>query len=234
MSPKSLKTKFLCSRHFNPRLLEFKRLPSDAVPDGYHEDSEPEESSDKENLKFDRSIVEKIYKAPTKHYSQQDQPSTSKMVYEESTAMSTSGDAKRDKWTQEAVNKASKAITTKIMSDFKAEVEICVRRKTLRRYVKANSIVKAKLGQKYTLSEKQNAELSARIVRLAEVGYPITTKILGLGLTKLIEVIVRGNKFTAFYYTPYGHEKGLGHLRIPKDDKAIVAGELAKGVPVSK
>ncbi|KAG5870011.1 hypothetical protein JTB14_023053 [Gonioctena quinquepunctata] len=86
MSPKSLKANFLCSRHFNPRLLEFKRLP---VPDEYHEDSEPEGSSDKENLKFDRSMVKKIYKAPSKHYSQQDQPATSKMVYEESTSEST-------------------------------------------------------------------------------------------------------------------------------------------------
>ncbi|CAH1364933.1 unnamed protein product [Tenebrio molitor] len=98
--------------------------------------------------------------------------------------MSSEKAKKRGNWTQDNLNKALEAIRKKEISDYKAAKEFGIPRRTLRRYLKSNSNQKAKLGRKFALTEKQNAELCSRIVRLAEVGYPITTKILRLCVYK--------------------------------------------------
>lgn len=101
MSPKSLGKNFLCSRHFAPRFLQSKRLPLDAVPDKYQsQDESEEEDFGKENLIFEQSMVRKTYSAPCRSSNQQqDQPSTSKFVFEEALSSEST-----DEWLTEIQN----------------------------------------------------------------------------------------------------------------------------------
>ena len=91
---------------------------------------------------------------------------------------------RKGQWNQEALEKALKAISNKEMSDYKAEKEFGIPRRTLRRYIKSGNKTKAKQGRKAALNEETSAELCSRITRLAEVGYPITPKILRLCVYK--------------------------------------------------
>lgn len=87
---------------------------------------------------------------------------------------------KRGSWSQEALSNAVDAVSKKKMSDYAAEKQFGVPRRTIRRYVKAGHDVKSKLGRKFTLTSEQEAELCTRIIRLSDIGFPLTTKILRL------------------------------------------------------
>ncbi|KAJ3659728.1 hypothetical protein Zmor_011402 [Zophobas morio] len=91
--------------------------------------------------------------------------------------------AKQGKWTEDALEGAIEAVTKRLL-DYKAAAEYNIPCRTLRKYVNKNITEKAKFGRKFTLSEEQQNELCTRNLKLAEVGYPITQKILRLCVYK--------------------------------------------------
>ena len=67
--------------------------------------------------------------------------------------------------------------TSKLLTSA-AAIHYIVPRRTLRAYLAENKQSKSKLGRKTILSSQQDKEFSKRIMRLAQTGYPITSKIL--------------------------------------------------------
>ena len=61
-----------------------------------------------------------------------------------------------------------------------AAIHYKVPRRILRAHLAENEHSKSKLGRRTILSPEQEQELSTRIIRLAEIGYPITLQILRL------------------------------------------------------
>jgi hypothetical protein len=87
---------------------------------------------------------------------------------------------KRGIWTQEDPQKAVGAISTKKMSDYKAAKAFGIPRRTIRRCVKSGRVVKVKLGRRFALTFEQQEQFCSRIIRLSEIGYPVTFKDLRL------------------------------------------------------
>lgn len=102
----------------------------------------------------------------------------------ETRAGPTSASKKRDKWDEESLQKALKAIREDKISTYRAEAQFRVPRRTLRRYLFDGKTKKSKLGRKHTLDNEEEEELCQRIIRLAQVGYPLTTKCLRLCVYK--------------------------------------------------
>lgn len=51
-------------------------------------------------------------------------------------------------------------------------------RRTLREYLQKGNMAKSPMGRKTIISLEQEEELCKRIIRLSEVGYPLTAKVL--------------------------------------------------------
>lgn len=84
----------------------------------------------------------------------------------------------RSKWSREDLQNAVAAVREGRMSHQGASKTFSIPRRTLSRYVDSNQTRKAAMGRKPVLSADEERELSARIIRLAEVGYPLTSKTL--------------------------------------------------------
>lgn len=83
----------------------------------------------------------------------------------------------RSQWTNTQLELAINAIRNG-MSTNAASNRYNISRRTLKRYFEKNVDQKLKMGRKTVLDNEQEEELSRRIVRLAQVGYPLTNKIL--------------------------------------------------------
>lgn len=83
----------------------------------------------------------------------------------------------RSQWSQENMTKAIAAVKGG-MAIYRASITYHIPRRTLRRYLLENKQSKSSLGRKPVLTAEQETELVQRIIRLSEVGYPITSKIL--------------------------------------------------------
>lgn len=81
----------------------------------------------------------------------------------------------RAKWNDDAIEGALRAVS-RGMSQRKASERFKIPRRTLRNHLKTGSKIR-KLGRGSLLSKQQEKDLVARIMRLADVGYPITAKI---------------------------------------------------------
>ncbi|KAL0868255.1 hypothetical protein ABMA27_007786 [Loxostege sticticalis] len=79
----------------------------------------------------------------------------------------------RGKWTEEDMLKALAAVKRRTMKIYTALKHFNIPRRTLTRKVK-----KSCLGRKPLLSTEQEKELKNRIIRLCNVGYPLTTRVL--------------------------------------------------------
>lgn len=84
----------------------------------------------------------------------------------------------RSKWTKEDLQNAVAAVKEGGMSRQGASKTFSIPRRTLSRYVDKNENKKSAMGRKPVLTADQERELSSRIIRLAEVGYPLTSKTL--------------------------------------------------------
>lgn len=83
----------------------------------------------------------------------------------------------RGKWSNENLAGALGAVVSG-MSVIRASITYHIPRRTLRRYLQEGKQKKSSLGRKPILTKAQEMELGGRIVRLAEIGYPITSKVL--------------------------------------------------------
>lgn len=83
----------------------------------------------------------------------------------------------RGQWKQEDLTQALQAVNGG-MSVNKASITFSLPRRTLRRYVEKGKIGKAAMGRKPILTQEQETELSRRIIRLSQVGYPLTASVL--------------------------------------------------------
>jgi hypothetical protein len=70
-----------------------------------------------------------------------------------------------------------RAVRTSKLSPYAAAIHYKVPERTLRAHLAENKQTKSKLGRKIVFSPQQEKELSKRINRLAQTGYPITLKI---------------------------------------------------------
>ena len=84
----------------------------------------------------------------------------------------------RGNWQEEDLQNAMKVVITSRLSTNAAAIRYKVSRRTLRACLTENKKCKSKLGRKTALSPQQEKELSKRIIRLAQTGYPITSKLL--------------------------------------------------------
>nr|CAH7745913.1 unnamed protein product [Callosobruchus chinensis] len=84
----------------------------------------------------------------------------------------------RSKWTKEDLQNAVAAVREGRMSRQGASKTFSIPRRTLSRYVDNNETRKSAMGRKPVPTADQERELSSRIIRLAEVGYPLTPKTL--------------------------------------------------------
>lgn len=84
----------------------------------------------------------------------------------------------RSRWKKEDLENAVKAVQEGHMSRQGASKAFSIPRRTLSRYVDSNNTSKARMGRKPVLTANQEEELSGRIIRLAEVGYPLTSRTL--------------------------------------------------------
>lgn len=83
----------------------------------------------------------------------------------------------RAKWTSESMEAAIKAVQRGRISQREAASRYGIPRRTLRQHLKTGSIAR-KLGRTSLLLPAQEIELVERIVRLANIGYPITPKMM--------------------------------------------------------
>ncbi|XP_030760298.1 uncharacterized protein LOC115885495 [Sitophilus oryzae] len=83
----------------------------------------------------------------------------------------------REKWSEENMQNAIAAVRNG-MSKNMASKQFSVPRGTLRDYLAKNVTLKCSMGRKCILTKEQETELCSRIIRLAEVGYPLTSKVL--------------------------------------------------------
>lgn len=83
----------------------------------------------------------------------------------------------RSQWTEENLQRALNAIANG-QSKNSAAKEYHISRRTLNRYLAKGTNKKQQLGRKTILTADQESELVRRIIRLAEVGYPMTKGIL--------------------------------------------------------
>lgn len=87
---------------------------------------------------------------------------------------------KRGTWSQADMTMALHAVKEGELSTNSAAKRYGVPRRTLRRYINQNKDIKSKLGRKAVLNADQENYLCNRIFRLADVGYPLTSKIIRL------------------------------------------------------
>lgn len=80
----------------------------------------------------------------------------------------------RHKWKPEDLKEALKLVRNKKMSQKKASETFQIPRTTLRRYVRENWDDRRSLGRNPFLTKDQEEELGRRLLRLAEVGFPLT------------------------------------------------------------
>lgn len=83
----------------------------------------------------------------------------------------------RSQWTQQNLRSALKAIENG-MSKSAASKQFNISRRTLSRYKNKSINEKQRLGRKTILKPEQEIELVSRIIRLAQVGYPLTKRML--------------------------------------------------------
>lgn len=109
------------------------------------------------------------------------------------------GPKKRGQWTEEKLQNAIRAVRSGT-SFAKAAKATGIPRTTLMRIFKTvqgdNQIRKPKLGRKFVLTENQQAELCSRIFRLADVGMPITGKLLRRSIFTYAEKMGLKHKFS--------------------------------------
>ena len=86
----------------------------------------------------------------------------------------------RGNWQEEDLQNAMMAVRTSKLSTNIAAIYYKTPRRTLRAYFTENKQRKSKLGRKTVLYPQQEKELSKRIIRLAQTGYPMTLKILSM------------------------------------------------------
>lgn len=84
----------------------------------------------------------------------------------------------RGQWSQQNMTRAVEAVHQSGMSVNRASQTFNIPRRTLRRYLETNKENKSALGRKPILSLDQESELAQRIIRLSQVGYPLTPRIL--------------------------------------------------------
>lgn len=83
---------------------------------------------------------------------------------------------KRGMWTEEQLKEAMQAIKDG-MSVRTAATEFRIPRRTLRNHIKSD-VTEKKMGRPSCLTSMQEAELCSRIFRLADVGMPLTSKVI--------------------------------------------------------
>ena len=81
---------------------------------------------------------------------------------------------------QESMTRALHAVREGELTPNAAAQRYGIPRRTLRRYILEKNYMKSKLGRKAVLNSDQEKELCKRIFRLADVGYPLTSKIVRL------------------------------------------------------
>jgi hypothetical protein len=84
----------------------------------------------------------------------------------------------RGNWQEEDLQNAMRVVRTSRLSTNTAAIHYKIPRRTLRAYLAENKQCKSKLRRKTAISPQQENELSKRIIRLTQIGYPITLKIL--------------------------------------------------------
>lgn len=84
---------------------------------------------------------------------------------------------KRAQWTSQQMENAVKMVERGILSTYAAAVRYNIPRRTLRNHLASGSITR-KLGRSAILTPEQEAGLVRRIIRLADVGVPMTSKML--------------------------------------------------------
>ncbi|KAJ8964249.1 hypothetical protein NQ314_005025 [Rhamnusium bicolor] len=84
----------------------------------------------------------------------------------------------RSKWSEQTLKNAVTAVVASRMSRQAASRTFSIPRRTLSRYVDNNRTNKSTMRRRTTLTVEQAEEVSSRIVRLAEVGYPLTSRAL--------------------------------------------------------
>ncbi|XP_023939021.2 uncharacterized protein LOC112046570 [Bicyclus anynana] len=84
---------------------------------------------------------------------------------------------KRAQWTSQQMESAVKMVEKGILSTYTAAARYNIPRRTLRNHLKSGSTIR-KLGRSAILNTEQEAGLVRRIIRLADVGVPMTPKML--------------------------------------------------------
>ena len=103
---------------------------------------------------------------------------------------------RRGMWTQDNLTKAINEVRHKGLSVNAASQRYDIPRRTLRRYLEANKGKKSKLGCNTTITIEQEEELCRRIFRLAEVGFPLTSKLLRLNVFRFCHENGIPNRFS--------------------------------------
>jgi len=80
----------------------------------------------------------------------------------------------RGNWQEEDLQNAMRVVRAIRLSTNAAAIHYKVPRRTLRAYLAENKQCISKLRRKIVLLSQQEKELSKRIIRLAQTGYPIT------------------------------------------------------------
>ena len=83
----------------------------------------------------------------------------------------------RGKWTEGQLKSAIESVKSKQMSQRKAAATFKIPRRTLRNHLKSGNEEKS-IGRKTVLTKDQEKGLAKRIIRLAQVGVPLTRKIV--------------------------------------------------------
>ncbi|XP_072380502.1 uncharacterized protein [Diabrotica undecimpunctata] len=83
----------------------------------------------------------------------------------------------RGNWTKENLSAALRAVENGTAVNT-ASRTYHIPRRTLRRYLEEGKQVKSCLGRKTILTNAQEAELVQRIIRLSQIGYPLTARVL--------------------------------------------------------
>ncbi|KAJ2937824.1 hypothetical protein O0L34_g17800 [Tuta absoluta] len=101
---------------------------------------------------------------------------------------------KRAQWTSQQMENAVKMVERGILSTYTAAARYNIPRKTLRNHLQSGS-TERKLGRSAILSSEQEAGLVRRIVRLADVGVPLTPKMLRIQAYSFSKIMNIPNSF---------------------------------------
>nr|CAI5820063.1 unnamed protein product [Callosobruchus analis] len=94
---------------------------------------------------------------------------------------------KRALWSEEQLQQAMKAVRCG-MAVRAASNEFGIPRRTLRNHVSSGSAIK-RIGRPCILTEEQEMDLESRIVKLADVGMPITYRCLRRSVYRYVEIM---------------------------------------------